>query len=328
MATYHFFSEDHGVPFAYLRPTRLVGQVPPPYTTPLTPGAYLEFASADLQASSSRGYVNAFGNIKRAIHLQIDTLLQQYGLFHNHSRASFPTKLQLLDEIGLLPINILRNLNVERNLVEHAYDTPTAGRVAEAMDVARLILLASERLLENTVQEAVVGWRNPKRHVLLRLEAPNSEIRLISFAGRANFRKQNGCTFYAGRVRDFNGKVDEELKIARKPWKTISLDHKNKSTWLPVLRSLVDCQRSRTLQSRFDPENITMTVAVTIPLPALDGRLWSEVLDEFMGKRLPEGDRSSASNEKPRAQLPNSGLQQTPLKPSTLGGAGRRRHGA
>ncbi|HKB23466.1 MAG TPA: hypothetical protein VKG64_00320, partial [Methylomirabilota bacterium] len=84
-------------------------------------------------------------------------VLNQYGLFAHHKKANFPTRLGLLDDVGLLPRTIIANLNIERNAVEHEYDVPTERRVAEAIDVAKLLLMATERMVEQTPHEVIVG---------------------------------------------------------------------------------------------------------------------------------------------------------------------------
>jgi hypothetical protein len=54
----------------------------------MSPSAYLEFAIEDLAADTARGLINAFGNAKRAFHLAIDSLLNQYGLFTRFRKAN------------------------------------------------------------------------------------------------------------------------------------------------------------------------------------------------------------------------------------------------
>ena len=184
----------------------MAGQLPPPYDTIMTPNAYLEFAIADLAEGSTRGHVNAFGNAKRALHLTIDTLLHQYGLFTHFGKSNFPDKLRLLDGIGLLPIRIMENLNVERNLLEHEYDTPSEKRVAEAVDVTRLLLLASEVLLETTPFEVVVGWKIPQKHVVLQLEPVQGLLNFFTLRAKGagcptacgGFACDSGCPTASG----------------------------------------------------------------------------------------------------------------------------------
>ena len=180
MSVYFFYEPSDSTPFYYLTPTRMVGQLPPPYDTTMSPNGYLEFAIDDFDGESKRGLVNAFGNVKRALHFAVDILLQQYGLFKHFRKSNFPAKLRLLDEIGVLPINVMKNLNVERNLVEHEYDAPPRSRVAEAIDIVKLLLLASEKLLEATPHEAIVGWRNPRRHTVVQLEPFEGVLNLFT----------------------------------------------------------------------------------------------------------------------------------------------------
>jgi hypothetical protein len=130
MAVYHF-PDDPATPFSYLRVTRWLGPLPP-YETALSIADYLRFATDDVAEGTERGLVNAFGNVKRALHLTIDTVLHQYGLFAPARKLNFPDRLRLLDAIGVLPTGIVENLNVERNLIEHDYVAPERRRVVEA----------------------------------------------------------------------------------------------------------------------------------------------------------------------------------------------------
>jgi len=122
----------------------------------VTAEQYLQFAARDLEDESERGAVNALGNVKRALHQTVDSLLQGYGLLARNTRLSFPRKLELIDAAGLFSLSILKTLNDERNLVEHDYRLPTHARVQEALDVVRLWLLATRRLSEYIVYES---WR-------------------------------------------------------------------------------------------------------------------------------------------------------------------------
>src|ERR1039457_3825858 len=201
MAVYFLYLATEPVPFRYLTVARSVGRLPPPYRTKPLPTDYLEFAIADLAEGSPRGLVNAFGNAKRALHLDVDCLLQQYGLFGHFGHGNFPAKLEVLDEIALLPTTIIKNLNVERNLIEHEYDTPSRQRVAEAVDVVKLLLLATEKLLESTPHEVVVGWRTPCRHLILQLEPFKSEIRLYGITAKNRYSRIEGVNCISGQIR-------------------------------------------------------------------------------------------------------------------------------
>jgi len=147
-----FYPDSEPVPFRYAVPTRWSGEIPPPYDSSLLPQDYLEFAIEDMLGARPQNLVNAFGNIKRSMHFLIDCILYQYGVFTHHRTVNFPAKLRLLDGIGILPITLVRNLNIERNLLEHEYAIPSRKRVEEALDVAKLLLMATERLVVVNLQ--------------------------------------------------------------------------------------------------------------------------------------------------------------------------------
>jgi hypothetical protein len=123
----------------------------------VTAEQYLQFATADLEDAPERGAVNGVGNARRAVHQTVEALLQAYGLLARNQRSSFPQELELIDEAGLFSLAILNTLNLERNAVEHEYRVPARARVQEVIDVARLWLLATERLREYVACESLAG---------------------------------------------------------------------------------------------------------------------------------------------------------------------------
>lgn len=294
MSVYYFYSQHDPVPFSYLTPTRMSGELPPPYEQSMTPADYLEFAITDVAEGSTRGFVNAFGNAKRALHLTIDILLHQYGLFKHYKRSNFPGKLRVLDAIGVLPITIMQNLNVERNLIEHEYITPSAKRVNEAVDVSKLLILATEKLLEATPHECVVGWRQPKRHLVMRLEPIQGVINLFTLTAKGLYKKTHGVSHFSGSLRNFNGQVKDGIKISRTPWKVIKLDRNHFSDWHEIVREMVNVQRRGSRRKTYiDQGTGFVTVPVTFPLPLLPDVSWADLLDNLSKKILQEKDGKS-----------------------------------
>ena len=293
MGVYFFYETAEPVPFRYLTPTLQVGPLPPPYESDMSPSDYLEFAVEDLASDTARGLINSFSNAKRAFHLAIDSLLHQYGLFAKHRKSRFPEKLRLIDAIGMIPIEIMRNLNVERNLLEHEYAVPSKTRVKEAIDVTRLLLLATERLVEATPHEAVIGWRKPARHLLMQLEPQAGELRFFRISGQC--RKLNGVSCISGPIRPFGGHgFSNGIKVAEKPWKTVPLDKAHLAEWQPIVRELVRAQRRQASRSTFvDHEHLTMTMSITLPFSLPEGTSWHEVLD----KAIKEYNSSAASGD-------------------------------
>lgn len=287
VSIYFFYDDTEPVPFRYLSPTRMAGRLPLPYDSTMTPNAYLEFAIADLADGSTRGLVNAFGNAKRALHLTIDTLLHQYGLFTHFRKANFPEKLRLLDSIGVLPITIMENLNVERNLLEHEYTTPSQKRVAEAVDVTKLLLLATEKLLEATPYEAVLGWKNPKLHLVLQLEPSQGALNFYVLRAKGKFSKINGISCFRGTLRTLTtNALSSGIHISKTPWKIITLNKADSNEWKPIISELVNVQRrQRSRETIVDHAEGVVTTAISFPLPALESSSWTEIMDKFMKEK-------------------------------------------
>lgn len=313
MSVYFFYDVNDSAPFYYLTPTRMAGQLPPPYDTSMSPNDYLEFAIADFREDSQRGLLNAFGNVKRALHFSTDILLQQYGLFKHFGRTNFPGKLRLLDEVGILPINIMENLNVERNLIEHQYEMPPKQRVAEAIDVVKLLLLASEKLLESTPHEAVIGWRKPRRHAVLQLEPFHGLVNIFTLRAPGKYRTLNGVTCFAGPLRNFGGgKLARGITMPKTPWKVLTLNRNTMSGWKPIIAELVNIQRMHhSRRTHVDKGQGQVTISVTVPLPDLPQRSWADLLDEFLDKKMSDRD----SPQKPE-QSEHGGSRSKSRRPS------------
>jgi hypothetical protein len=307
VAIYFFYDNSEPVPFRYLTPTRQVGSLPPPYQSDMSPSAYLEYALEDLAADTSRGLINAFGNAKRAFHLTIDGLLNQYGLFAHFKRANFPEKVRLIDAIGMIPIGIMNNLNVERNLLEHEYAVPTKSRVQEAVDVTKLLILATEKLVEATPHECVVGWGQPQIHLLMQLEPQIGELRFFRVSAPGHYRKLHGTSCLSTRIRTFDGDgFASGVKVAKRPWKVTTLNRAHQSEWQPIIRELVSVHRKQaSRQTVIDREHLTVTMSVTLPLSLPEGIAWHTLLDRAFGEhRKPSNDgRAKASRKRHRARV-------------------------
>ena len=286
MSVYFFYDDTEPVPFRYLTPSRMAGELPPPYESAMPPLAYLEFAITDFREGSDRGLVNALSNAKRALHLTIDSLLNQYGLFTHFKKANFPEKLNILDQIGLLPITILKNLNVDRNILEHEYVAPSKKRVAEAIDVAKLLLLAIEKIIESTPHEVVLGWKKPPLHIVLQLEPIKGILNLFTLKAKGKYKKINGISCLNDSLRNLMGDaINPGIQLSKRPWRVITLNKAQINEWKPILSELVNVQRKHhTRKSHIDKGAGTITIPITIPLPALDSLSWATIMDNFLKK--------------------------------------------
>lgn len=103
----------------------------------ITANEYLEFAKIDLLNETNHGLINSLSNSKRAIDCEIDSVLCCFGLL---SRMNFPTKLDLLRNIGVITPRIITKVIKIRNLVEHEFVKPDLEQVLDAFDIATLFV--------------------------------------------------------------------------------------------------------------------------------------------------------------------------------------------
>lgn len=280
MTLIHFLdSKETG--FNYATSSIEIATLPCPYRVS-NPFHFYQFALEDGKMQDERSLVNAFSNMKKAIHIRIDMLLNQYGLFRYYKREKFPKKLMLIEKTSLLPTKMIKNLNAERNLLEHEYSIPTHKRVIEALDVMQLLYLASETVLEKTCVELITG--NDKQHLVIRLEPQIGELHIFNLEV-APTSILNGVEVIKGSLRDMRRNIKEEFKIASAPHEIIRLDHLNMEKWLPIIKLFIHCSIRRYFpwKTSVDVKDMSSILPVRIPVFDLEKDLYEYIL-EFIEK--------------------------------------------
>jgi len=117
----------------------------------LRPSDFLRFAESDLETNLEHSIVNTLSNTKRALECQCDLLLLVFGFF-NESRKNnwnFPTKIDLILELGIVAPRILRRINKTRNLLEHEYRKPDKSKVEDALDVVSMFVAYTDSFVKS-----------------------------------------------------------------------------------------------------------------------------------------------------------------------------------
>ena len=105
---------------------------------------YLEWAQSSIGQSDELSLSNAVTYAKRAVCRRLDGLVL-YNHLHSLIRNSYREKTQALEQIGIPVSDIVHDLVIEpRNSVEHEYSLPTEGGARHAVQLAQLVLGATE----------------------------------------------------------------------------------------------------------------------------------------------------------------------------------------
>lgn len=113
----------------------------------ITPQDFIKYAEVDLQSNYEHSIVNALSNSKRALDCQLDSLLYFLGYYNISQKSfwSFPRKLDLINELGIIAPRVLRKINKQRNLLEHQFVRPERETVEDFLDIAMLFIASTDR---------------------------------------------------------------------------------------------------------------------------------------------------------------------------------------
>ncbi|MEV6414327.1 hypothetical protein [Kribbella sp. NPDC051718] len=275
-------------PLTYLSPVLQASGVP--VVTSVSAEQYLAYARDDFVTGTERGMINALGNTKRALHLMIDTLLQNYGLLAwNNKHTTFPQKLALLDSVGLISLKLFGKLNVQRNIVEHEYTVPLPDSVEDAIDVCHLLQLALGRLGQDITYQGVAGLRDSHKHVLMSLDALRGTIEFAELVDPEIRTHDELSIDYVSTTLQRGTRAADAGSIGEEVAPRLELSAKLLGTWAPYIKCLVEIQagNSTRVTTRTATGSFTLWTGRTVPASLIDER-GRELLDTLWGSGTDE----------------------------------------
>lgn len=263
--------EDHE-PYGYLR-TSFSASAPVAPNRSMSPEKFYSFAKEAFRDRSERSLIDSFGHSKRALHAIVDDLLNAYGLIaQNGNVKQFPKKLKMLNDAGVLSLSILRNLNVERNVMEHEYRVPDAKRVEEALDVLDLLIPFSKRKQEDIPYECVAGYLDKSSmHGLLRLDPFEGSISFYQLHPDPKWLHNiAGVEVVGVPIRDHAGHLYPEIRVDRTPiWKH-KLCFSALDEWASLLSPLCALQKADRKDLQLVPGFATIQITESHHIPVED----------------------------------------------------------
>ena len=144
----------------------------------ILPHDFLKYAEYDLSHDYEHNIINALSNSKRALDCQVDSLLLAFG-FYNKSQEKFwgfPTKLEIVQKIGLIAPRILNKINKQRNLLEHQFIKPTKEQVEDMLDISMLFIASTDRYVLKFVPYVEIKNARLKNKYSIIMDYKNSKI--------------------------------------------------------------------------------------------------------------------------------------------------------
>lgn len=112
----------------------------------ILPQDFIHYAQVDLASDNNHNIINALSNSKRAIDCQLDILLLSFGYYNKSQRDnwSFPKKIDLIIELGLIAPRVLKKINKKRNSLEHQFVKPEKESVEDFLDITMLFIASTD----------------------------------------------------------------------------------------------------------------------------------------------------------------------------------------
>jgi len=112
----------------------------------ISPQDFISFAEIDLTQDYEHKYVNSLSNSKRALDCQLDSLLVSFGYYplSQKQQWSFPKKIDLIKEFGIVAPRVLKKINKQRNLLEHQFVKPEKETVEDFLDITMLFIASTD----------------------------------------------------------------------------------------------------------------------------------------------------------------------------------------
>lgn len=113
----------------------------------ILPQDFINYAQIDLASDYEHNIINALSNSKRALDCQLDILLLSFGYYKKSQKDqwSFPKKIDLINELGLIAPRVLKKINKQRNLLEHQFVRPKRENVEDFLDITMLFIASTDR---------------------------------------------------------------------------------------------------------------------------------------------------------------------------------------
>jgi len=113
----------------------------------IIPQDFISYAEVDLASDYEHNVINALSNSKRALDCQLDILLLSFGYYKKSQKDqwSFPKKIDLMNELGLIAPRVLKKINKQRNLLEHQFVKPKRESVEDFLDITMLFIASTDR---------------------------------------------------------------------------------------------------------------------------------------------------------------------------------------
>jgi len=149
----------------------------------ISPQDFIKYAEFDLASKYEHNIVNALSNSKRALDCQLDSLLFSFGYYQKSQKGfwSFPKKLDLIKDFGVIAPRVLKKINKQRNLLEHQFIKPEKETVEDFLDIAMLFIASTDQYILRFVDELHLKNEEIDKTFVIQNDYKNSAFRISEF---------------------------------------------------------------------------------------------------------------------------------------------------
>jgi len=146
----------------------------------ISPQDFVSYAEKDLELDYNHNIINALANSKRALDCQLDSLMIAFGYYKISQKQqwSFPKKLDLITELGLIAPRVLKKINKQRNLLEHQFIRPEKEKVEDFIDITMLFIASTDNHIFNFKFETNLKNEKFNKYYRIKNDYENSTIKI------------------------------------------------------------------------------------------------------------------------------------------------------
>lgn len=177
---------------------------------------YLMYAKKNLESGIPGKDINAISNIGRALFMELDMFLESYGLLEycKAEKLTAMNKINLLNNLGLFPSRMIREVNKIRNIVEHEYKNIEYYNIKNSFEIVHVFALYIDRFIYGRPTDVEFSVKEDSKRSSVDGNLTLRAIEMFEYIeNEKNEEEGGGIKLRRGKFKNIPGKIKIEGTI-------------------------------------------------------------------------------------------------------------------